>query len=68
MKKKVLKILAFVVAIALIIGVSVFANALVGNPISKHIATNKAEKILEDKYSDKDGNPYARRDTVGIRL
>lgn len=54
MKKKVLKILAFVVAIALIIGVSVFANALVGNPISKHIATNKAEKILEDKYSDKD--------------
>ena len=36
------------------VGVSVFANALVGNPVSKHIATNKAEKILEDKYSDKD--------------
>lgn len=54
MKKKVLKIIAFVVAIALIVGVCVFANALVGNPISKWVATNTAEKHLEEKYSEKD--------------
>jgi len=54
MKKKVLKIIAFVVAIALIVGVCVFANALVGNPISKWVATNTAEKHLEDKYGEKD--------------
>ena len=54
MKKKVLKIIALVVAIALIVGVCVFANALVGNPISKWVATNTAEKHLEDKYNEKD--------------
>ena len=53
MKKKVLKIIALVVAIALIVGVCVFANALVGTPISKWVATNTAEKHLEDKYSEK---------------
>jgi len=54
MKKKVLKIIALVVAIALIVGVCVFANALVGNPISKWVATNTAEKHLEDEYNEKD--------------
>ena len=54
MKKKVLKIIALVVAITLIVGVCVFANALVGNPISKWVATNTAEKHLEDKYGEKD--------------
>jgi len=54
MKKKVLKIIALVVAIALIVGVCIFANALVGNPISKWVATNTAEKHLEDKYNEKD--------------
>jgi len=54
MKKKVLKIIALVVAIALIVGVCVFANALVGNPISKWVATSTAEKHLEDEYNEKD--------------
>ena len=54
MKKKVLKIAAFVFAIALIVGVCIFANALVGNPISKALATNTAEKHLEENYADKD--------------
>lgn len=54
MKKKVLKMIALVVAIALIVGVCVFANALVGNPISKWVATNTAEKHLEDEYNEKD--------------
>ena len=46
MKKKVLKIIALVMAIALIVGVCIFANSLVGNPISKWVATNTAEKHL----------------------
>lgn len=54
MKKRILKIAAFVFAIALIVGVCVFANALVGNPISKAMATNTAEKHLEENYADKD--------------
>ena len=54
MKKRILKIAAFVFAIALIVGVCVFANALVGNPISKAMATNTAEKHIEENYADKD--------------
>ena len=54
MKKKVLKIIALVVAMALIVGVCIFANSLVGNPISKWVANNTAEKHLEEKYGEKD--------------
>lgn len=54
MKKKILKILALVVAIALIIGIGVFANSLVGNPVSKYLATKSANEYIEKTYSDKD--------------
>ena len=54
MKKKVLKVLALVLAIILIIGVGLFANALVGNPVSKFLATKGAEEHLAKNYSDKD--------------
>ena len=54
MKKRILKIAAFVLALALIVGVCIFANALVGNPISKAMATNTAEKHIEENYVDKD--------------
>ncbi|MBR2389509.1 MAG: hypothetical protein IKA94_01795, partial [Mogibacterium sp.] len=54
MKKKVLKITAFVVALALIAGIAVFANALVGNPISKLLAQNSAERHIEENYPDTD--------------
>ena len=54
MKKRILKITALVFAIALIVGVCIFANGLVGNPISKAVATNTAEKHLEETYADKD--------------
>lgn len=54
MKKKILKILALVVAIVLIIGVGLFANALVGNPVSKYLATKSANEYIEKTYSDKD--------------
>ena len=54
MKKKVLKVLALVVAIVLIIGIGLFANSLVGNPVSKFLATKGANEYIEKTYSDKD--------------
>ena len=46
MKKKWLKIAALVVALVIIAGLCVFANALVGNPVSKWLATRTAEKCM----------------------
>ena len=54
MKKKWLKIAALVVALVIIAGLCVFANALVGNPVSKWLATRTAEKHLEEVYGDTD--------------
>ena len=54
MKKRILKIAAFVLAIALIYGVACFANSLVGNPISKMLARRTAEKHLAVQYSGTD--------------
>lgn len=50
----ILKIAALVLAIALIVGVLFFANSLVGNPLSKELAEETAEKYLEENYGDKD--------------
>ncbi len=70
MKKKLLKAAAFLTAMILIIGLSIFTNALSGNPISKIIAEKRAEIYLaknyentdftvkEINYSFKDGNYY----------
>ena len=54
MKKRILKISALCLAILLIIGVCWFANGLVGNPISKMMARNAAEKYLETNYPNTD--------------
>lgn len=54
MKRKALKITAFVVALVLIIGISWFANALVGNPISKFLAEKAAEKHISEVYGETD--------------
>lgn len=54
MKKKILKIAALVVALALIVGVCIFANSLVGNPISKMLATNTAKQYIEENHPDMD--------------
>ena len=54
MKKKILKIGALVLAIVLIIGVCLFANALIGNPISKALAKKTAEKHIQQVYGDRD--------------
>ena len=54
MKKKILKIAAFALAAALIVGVLWFANSLVGNPISKALAQNAAKKYLAENYANTD--------------
>lgn len=54
MKKKILKIAALVVALALIVGVCIFANSLVGNPISKMLATNTAKQYIKENHPDMD--------------
>ena len=54
MKKKILKIAALIVALALIVGICIFANSLVGNPISKLLATNTAKQYIKDNHPDMD--------------
>ncbi len=70
-KGRNVRILAFLGAMILIVGVGMFANALVGNPISKLLAARRAETHVENtygntdfyiedvSYSFKDGNYYA---------
>lgn len=54
MKKKVLKIIAFIIAIALILGICWVANGLNGNPISKMLAKKAANEYLEANFPDTD--------------
>lgn len=54
MKKKFWKILALVVALALLITLAWFANALLGNPISKALAERTVEAHLTQTYGDTD--------------
>lgn len=54
MKKRILKIAAFVAAVVMIVGICLFAISLVGNPISKALARNTAEKHIDTAYGDKD--------------
>ena len=54
MKKKVLKIIALIIAIALIVGICWVANGLNGNPISKMLAKKAANEYLEKNFSDTD--------------
>lgn len=54
MKKKILKFVALIVAIALIAAVCWFTNALNGNPISKMLAEKAAADYLEENFADTD--------------
>ena len=54
MKKKTLKIIAAVTALAILAGLAWFANAMVGNPISKMLAERAAVKHLEETYAGTD--------------
>lgn len=49
MTKKFWKRLAVVVAILMIVALARFANAFMGNPVSKMLAQNTAEEILKTK-------------------
>ena len=50
MKKTHLKIAAFLLALAMVVGLGLFANALVGNPISKALATRAARARMAEQY------------------
>lgn len=54
MKKKVLKIIAFVIAITLILGICWVANGLNGNPISKMLAKRGANNYLKEHFPNTD--------------
>ena len=52
--KKLIKIIAVMVAVLLTVGLLVVANGFVGNPISKLIVTHEAKEYLEETYPDTD--------------
>lgn len=52
--KKILKITTFLTATTLTLGTLWFANGLLGNPISKHLAKTSAEKYMIETYGDTD--------------
>lgn len=54
MKKKTLKIIAAFTAFAILAGIGWFADAMVGNPISKMLAEIVAEKHIAETYADTD--------------
>ena len=53
MKKKILKIIALIVAIGLIIGVLVISNAMNGNPVSKFMAKRASADYVEEVIKPK---------------
>ena len=52
--KKVLKILALILAVVLLCVVGWFANAFLGNPVSKALAVSTANKYMAAQYGDTD--------------
>lgn len=53
-KSKLKKIAALFAAIFLLIGLAIFANALVGNPVSYLLVKHNARNYLEQTYGDTD--------------
>ncbi len=54
MKKKILKTIAVIVAVA-VLGVALWlVCGFFGNPVSKHLATNSAQEYLETNFADTD--------------
>ena len=54
MKKKALKIIALIIAVALIIGICWAANGLNGNPISNWLAKRGANNYLKEHFPNTD--------------
>lgn len=53
MKRKPLKIIAIVLAVVIVGVTGFFANAIFGNPLSKHLANRSAEKYISEVYPEK---------------
>ena len=53
-KKKILKAVYIAFAIVLVGFIAFLVNAFTGNPVSRLLAKNSAEKHIEEAYSDKD--------------
>lgn len=51
-----MKLAALVVAVVLIIGICVLANMFVGNPVSRILASNAAQKYLDTNFKNTDCN------------
>ena len=49
---KVFKVIAAVIAFLMIAAILLFADALVGNPVSYLIVKNNAEKYIAENYAD----------------
>ena len=54
MKRKVLKTIALIVSLILICMIIFFANAFMGNPVSRALAKRTAQKHLEENYAGTD--------------
>ena len=54
MKKKTWKIIALVLALVLLGGVLFYANAFLGNPVSKLLATRNAKRYVAEAYAGTD--------------
>lgn len=52
--KKIIKIISVIVAIILLIGMIFFADAFVGNPISKYLVDKNSNKYIEENYAELD--------------
>ena len=57
MKKKILKVIALVIALALLGGLGWFANGLVGNPVSRWLANRALNAYMEAHYAHMDLYP-----------
>ncbi len=53
-KKRLGKLLALVAALGMTAGIGIFANSLVGNPVSAYLAKRGAESYLQEEYPGTD--------------
>ena len=64
-KRRILKAAALVSALLLIAFLAVFANAMIGNPVSKYKAEKSAKKYIAENYSGTDF--YAERTSYSFK-
>ena len=52
--KKTIKIISISIAVILLSGLLFFANAFVGNPVSKFLVNKSADRHIAEQYGDLD--------------